>query len=59
LTKLVKYAEEGHLLQMYEDVPPDIRELIYLVEQQAAERKKLKHKATSSGDLPYVNITNV
>lgn len=59
LTKLVTYAEEGHPLQTHDDVPPDVRELIYLVEQQDAERRKLKHRASSSGDLPRVNITNV
>lgn len=59
LTKLVKYAEEGHPLQTHNDVPPNIRELIYLVEQQDAERKKLKHMVSSSGDLPRVQITNV
>jgi hypothetical protein len=39
-------------LQAYNDVPPDIREPIYLVEQQDAERKKLKHRTIVSGDLP-------
>lgn len=39
-------------------MPPTIREMIYLVEQQDAGWKKRKRKA-SSGDLPRVHITNV
>ncbi|KAH6869397.1 hypothetical protein B0T10DRAFT_501620 [Thelonectria olida] len=55
LGMLVDYAEEGHLLRTHDDVPENIRQVIYKQEDESAERRKLKRKRSDS--LPPINIT--
>ncbi|KAH7000711.1 hypothetical protein EDB80DRAFT_765851 [Ilyonectria destructans] len=52
---LVDYAEEGHLLRTHDDVPENIRHVIYKQEEESAQRRKLKRKRSDS--LPPINIT--
>ncbi|KAI9147313.1 hypothetical protein HJFPF1_12332 [Paramyrothecium foliicola] len=55
LDKLVDHAEEGKVLRTHNDVPEDIRQLIYKHAEETGERKDLKRKR--SGSLPPINIS--
>ncbi|CAG9955973.1 unnamed protein product [Clonostachys rosea f. rosea IK726] len=52
---LVNYAEEGNLLRAHDDIPENIRQLIYKQEEEITDRKKLKRKRSDSS--PPINIT--
>jgi hypothetical protein len=58
LKRLVRYKEEGNKLENHNDVPEDVRQELYAVEQQRFEhQQKSKHAPTSS--VPPIQITNV
>lgn len=46
MDKLIDFAEEGHKLETHGDVPDRIREVIYKHEEEDAERKRQKRKAS-------------
>jgi hypothetical protein len=55
LKSLIKYVDQGHTLQSYDDVPKDIREQLYKEEQQSLKRHK---KSTSVTDRFTGGLTN-
>ncbi|KAI1839961.1 hypothetical protein JX266_013830 [Neoarthrinium moseri] len=55
LLRLVKYVEEGNALDTHDDMPADVRETLYLEDQQRLDRQD---RATP-GRYPPINITNV
>jgi hypothetical protein len=57
LKALVELVHQGHVLKSHDDVPEDIRELLYAEEHQRQER----HSTTSipAPSLPPITITNV
>jgi hypothetical protein len=55
LKSFIKYIDQGHTLQSYNDVPEDICEQLYREEQQSLERHK-KSASTSTASLPPINI---
>jgi hypothetical protein len=58
LKALVELMHQGHTLKSHDDVPEDIRELLYAEEHQRQER----HSTTTNipaPSLPPINITNV
>jgi len=58
LKRLVRYKEEGNKLENHNDVPDDLRQELYAVEQQRFEhQQKSKYAPTSS--VPPIQITNV
>ncbi|KAI8654444.1 hypothetical protein NCS57_01189800 [Fusarium keratoplasticum] len=54
LGMLVDFAEEGNLLRTHDDVPENIRQVIYKHEEESSERRKLKRKRSDSS--PPINI---
>ncbi|KAI8716789.1 hypothetical protein NCS52_00973300 [Fusarium sp. LHS14.1] len=54
LGMLVDYAEEGNLLRTHDDVPENIRQVIYKHEEESTERRRLKRKRSDS--LAPINI---
>ncbi|KAI8686735.1 hypothetical protein NCS56_00334500 [Fusarium sp. Ph1] len=58
LRLLIKYIQLGNVLQSHDDVPPDVRDLLYAEEAQDISRKR-KHRTSSSADSRPINITNV
>lgn len=58
LKRLVLYKEEGNKLESHDDVPDDVRQELYAVEQQRLERQQQPgHQASKS--MPPIHITNV
>jgi hypothetical protein len=58
LKRLVLYKEEGNKLENHDDVPDDVRQELYAVEQQRLERQQQPaHQASKS--MPPIHITNV
>ncbi|KAL0933549.1 uncharacterized protein CTRU02_212512 [Colletotrichum truncatum] len=55
---LIRHVEQGGMLDSQSDMPEDIRDQLYAEEQQHAERQR-KTSASSSSNLPPINITNV
>ncbi|KAK4077980.1 hypothetical protein Purlil1_12178 [Purpureocillium lilacinum] len=60
MTKLVRFAEDGNVLDTHKDVPEAIRELIYAKAHESSERKQ-KRKASSeypeeSRPIKIVNV---
>lgn len=60
MTKLVRFAEDGNVLDTHKDVPEAIRELIYAKAHESSERKQ-KRKASSehpeaSHPIKIVNV---
>ncbi|KAJ3548582.1 hypothetical protein NM208_g934 [Fusarium decemcellulare] len=58
LRRLIKYVQLGNVLQSHDDVPPDVRDLVYAEEAQDASRKRKRRASSGAGTRP-VNITNV
>ncbi|KAM0714703.1 hypothetical protein Q7P37_009720 [Cladosporium fusiforme] len=58
LRRLVQYKEEGNKLESHDDVPDDVREELYAVEQQRFENQQ-KSKTAATGSVPSIQITNV
>ena len=56
LKALVELVHRGLALKSHDDVPEDIRELLYAEEHQRQERHST---TTSAPSLPPINITNV
>jgi hypothetical protein len=58
LKRLVLYKEEGNKLESHDDVPDNVRQELYAVEQQRLERQQQpNHQASKS--MPPIHITNV
>ncbi|KAH7459908.1 hypothetical protein FOMA001_g19880 [Fusarium oxysporum f. sp. matthiolae] len=57
LRALIEYVRLGNTLESHDDVPPDIRDLVYAEEEQSIQRKR-KRRSSSTDSRP-VNITNV
>lgn len=53
LRRLVTYAEKGGVLEAYKDVPDEIREELYIEEQQRLEKDKRKGGNLLGGGTPY------
>ncbi|RYC79042.1 hypothetical protein BFJ63_vAg18077 [Fusarium oxysporum f. sp. narcissi] len=54
---LIEYVRLESMLQSHDDVPPDVRDLLYAEEEQSIQRKRKRR--SSSADARPVNITNV
>ena len=59
LGSLVKYVQNGGILQSHEDVPGTIREQIYRAERQRLDRPRANNRSTAEASYPPINITNV
>ncbi|CAG1972494.1 unnamed protein product [Fusarium graminearum] len=57
LRALIKYVRLGNTVESHDDVPPDIRDLLYAEEEQSIQRKR-KRRSLSTDARP-VTITNV
>lgn len=57
LRALIEYVRLGNALQSHDDVPPDVRDLVYAEEEQSVQRKRKRR--SSSTDTRPINITNV
>ncbi|KAK3933670.1 hypothetical protein QBC46DRAFT_348385 [Diplogelasinospora grovesii] len=57
LKRLIRHVKDGGRLQTHDDVPVEIRELLYAEEQQDVERQR-KRRAPSAA-CPPISITNV
>jgi len=55
---LIRYKEEGNKLENHDDVPDDVRQELYAVEQQRFEHQQ-KTRNVSASSLPPIQITNV
>jgi hypothetical protein len=58
LKRLVLYKEEGHKFESHDDVPDDVRQESYAVEQQRLERQQ-QPTPQASKSMPPIHITNV
>lgn len=58
LKQLVLYKEEGNKLESHDDVPDQVRQELFAVEQQRLERQQQSAKQSSKA-LPPIHITNV
>jgi hypothetical protein len=58
LKRLVLYKEEGNKLESHDDVPDDVRQELYAVEQQRLERQQQPGNQASKS-MPPIHITNV
>ncbi|KAJ5009694.1 hypothetical protein K4K57_008395 [Colletotrichum sp. SAR 10_99] len=57
---LIRYVEQGGVLENHNDVPDDVRDQLYAEEQQEEERhRKAKLKTATFSNCPPINITNV
>ncbi|KAH7165146.1 hypothetical protein DER46DRAFT_685257 [Fusarium sp. MPI-SDFR-AT-0072] len=54
---LIEYVRLGNTIESHDDVPPDVRDLLYAEEEQSIQRKR-KRRSLSTDARP-VNITNV
>jgi len=60
MKSLIKYVEQGGILETHDDVPSEVREQLYAEEQQEAEhQRKRKARSHSLADYPPIQITNV
>ncbi|KAM0346535.1 hypothetical protein ACHAO7_012046 [Fusarium culmorum] len=57
LRALIEYVRLGNTVESHDDVPPDVRDLLYAEEEQSIQRKRKRR--SSSTDARPVNITNV
>ncbi len=55
LTNLIRYVEEGGILETRYDVLEEIRQQLYVEEQQSLNLKRQK-SSTSAVNLPLINI---
>lgn len=58
LKRLVQYKQDGLRLDSHDDVPEDVRQELYALEQQRLERRSRSAKA-QAGRVPPIHITNV
>jgi hypothetical protein len=58
MRRLIEYVAKGDVLESHDDVPPDVRQQLYLEDQQRQDRKA-KENAPSPLSIPPINITNV
>lgn len=56
LRQLVTYAEKGGVLETHKDVPDEIREEIYMEEQQRVEKGRRRGGNALEGGTPYPPI---
>lgn len=56
LRRLVTYAEKGGVLETHKDVPDEIRDELYMEDQQKQEKEKRKGCNVFSGETPYPPI---
>ncbi|OQE60813.1 hypothetical protein PENNAL_c0090G09820, partial [Penicillium nalgiovense] len=54
--RLVTYAEKGGTLETHKDVPDEIRDELYIEDQQRQEKERRKGGHTLSGETPYPPI---
>ncbi|KAH7230895.1 hypothetical protein BKA59DRAFT_535840 [Fusarium tricinctum] len=57
LRALIEYIRLGKIVELHDDVPPDVRDLLYAKEEQSIQRKRKRRLL--SADARPVNITNV
>ncbi|KAJ3453770.1 hypothetical protein MRS44_018402 [Fusarium solani] len=57
LGMLVDFAEGGNLLRTHDDVPENIRQVIYKHEEESSERRKLKRKRSDSSPPISIHVT--
>ena len=57
LRALIEHVRLGNTVESHDDVPPDVRDLLYAEEEQSMQRKRKRR--SSSTDARPVNITNV
>jgi hypothetical protein len=57
LNMLIDFAEEGNVLRTHDDVPENIRQVIYKHEEESSERRKLKRKRSDSSPPININVT--
>ncbi|KAF4502803.1 hypothetical protein FAGAP_959 [Fusarium agapanthi] len=57
LRALIEHVRLGNTVESHDDVPPDVRDLVYAEEEQGIQRKRKRR--SSSADARPVNITNV
>ncbi|EXK77146.1 hypothetical protein FOQG_18140 [Fusarium oxysporum f. sp. raphani 54005] len=57
LRALIEHVRLGNTVDSHDDVPPDVRDLLYAEEEQSIQRKRKRR--SSSTDARPVNITNV
>ena len=55
IESLVDYKQQGHILQLHEDVPEDIRQQLYAMAEETLERHK--KSTTSVASIPPIPIT--
>ncbi|KAK8093089.1 uncharacterized protein PG998_014490 [Apiospora kogelbergensis] len=55
LRRLAEYMQDGNALETHDDVPQDMRDLLYVEDQQKMERQS----KPIQGKCPPINITNV
>ncbi|CAI7580189.1 unnamed protein product [Penicillium pancosmium] len=59
LKALVKYVDQGGILDTYDDVPDSLREQLYAEEKQRVEKKKKPSESATIGSVcPPININN-
>ncbi|KAL6240626.1 hypothetical protein RBB50_012453 [Rhinocladiella similis] len=58
MRSLIEYVAKGDTLETHDDVPPNVRQQLYLEEEQRLNRKA-KENETSPLNIPPINITNV
>lgn len=56
LRRLVTYAEKGGILETHKDVPDEIRDELYMEEQQRQEKEKRKGSNILGAGMPYPPI---
>lgn len=63
MKSLIKYVEDGGVLETHDDIPDMIREQLYTEEQQRLEKKKKKkhYKGTNlfPAETPSIRINNI
>jgi len=57
LKSLIRFVEQGGILETHRDVPEEIRQQLYAEEQHSLETKRQK-ASTSTANLPPIHITN-
>jgi hypothetical protein len=58
LRSLIRYKDDGKLLDTHDQMPEELRQQIYKEERQIEDRKQTKNLSPSSGMQP-IQITNI
>lgn len=58
LKDLIRYVEEGALLDTHDDVPDTFRQQLYEEEDQRLEKKKSSNNSSNHSTCPPININN-